>query len=126
MISIEDFRTRFPEFSDVTSYPDARVQLFIDDSIQDIGSDESRWAGKYNRAQSYYVAHLLHKASLLEAGSTSSTTGPISSKTAGGVSVSRSVVAKKRSDTDDALMSTYYGQTFMSIRNSVFASILTV
>lgn len=120
MITIADFRTRFPEFADETEYPDARIQLFIDDSVEDIGSDENRWCGKYDRAQAYYVAHLLFSGTKTEAGDTGSSVGPISSKTAGGVSVTRATVAKDRSDNDDWLSSTPYGMQFLVIRDSCF------
>lgn len=122
--TVTDFRTRFPEFSDVSEYSDERIQLFIDDSIFYIGSDESRWCGKYNYAQCYLAAHLLVLGTFSEAGETSSKIGAPSSKSAGGVSVSYSVVAKDRSDTDYFLSSTTYGQRFITIRNTCFVGIL--
>ena len=77
-IDISAFRTRFPEF-DEPSFPDPRVQLFINDSVEDIGSDESRWCGKYDRAQAYYTAHLLTLGTKTEAGDTSAASGSIQS-----------------------------------------------
>lgn len=123
--TVEEFRTRFPEFSDDIEYPDPRVQLFLDDAAEDIGTDESRWCGKYGRAHCYLAAHLLTVGTVSEAGDTSAKVGPISSKSAGGVSVSRSVVAKERSDSDDLYASTTYGLQFMSIRNTCFAGVLS-
>tara|TARA_R110000851_G_scaffold96792_2_gene209931 strand:+ start:17206 stop:17592 length:387 start_codon:yes stop_codon:yes gene_type:complete len=122
--TVSDFRTRLPEYSDNTEYPDPRIQLFLDDAAEDIGSDENRWCGKYNRAHCYLGAHLLLKGTATEVGDTSSSSGSISSKSAGGVSVGRAVVAKDRSDLDDFYASTSYGQQFLSIRNTCLVGVL--
>lgn len=119
-ITISDFRARFPEFSDDLEYSDQRVQLFIDDAAEDIGDDESRWRGKYNRAQAYLAAHYLYVNTGSEAGDASAKAGPVSGKTAGGVSVTRAVVAKDRSDGDDFYLTSVYGQQFLTIRNTCF------
>lgn len=122
--TVSVFRIRFPEFTDITEYPDTRIQMFLDDAVEDIGSDENRWCGKYDRAHSYYSAHLLILGSKTEAGDISATSGAITSKSAGGVSVGRTVVAKDLSSADDMLSTTSYGQQFMVIRNSCFAGVL--
>lgn len=123
-ISVSDFRTRFPEFSDTEEYTDPRINMFISDSqLLYMGTDELRWNGRYDIAQAYLSAHLLIKASFSELGDSSSKSGSVSSKSAGGVSVTRSVVSKERSDTDDFLMSTTYGQQFISIRNMTFVGV---
>lgn len=120
------FRTRFPEFSDNTEYPDARIQLFLDDAVNiHMGADEDRWCNKYDVAQAYLAAHLLLGGTGSEAGQTSASVGPVSAKAAGGVSVTKSVVAKDRSDTDDFYMGSTYGQQFLIIRNGCFVGVLT-
>lgn len=125
MITVATFRTRFPEFSDEIEFPEERIQLFIDDSVAlYVGEDENHWRGKYDIAQSYITAHLLSVASGSEAGDTSSKGGPISSKSAGGVSLSRAVSVKDRSDGDDFLMTTVYGQYYISIRATCFLGVL--
>lgn len=123
-VDLATFRTRFPEFSDDTEYPDATVQLFLDDAQQDIGSDENRWCGKYDRAHAYLAAHLLTVGSKTELGDSSSSAGTIQSKSAGGVSVSRAVAVKSRSDADEFYMTTSYGQSFVVIRNGCFIGVL--
>lgn len=124
-VTVAEFRTRFPEFADDTEYPDARIQLFIDDTqLAYIGTDEKRWGGKYNYAQAYLAAHLLVTAEASSAGDSSVKVGPVSSKSAGGVSVTRAVASKDRSDGDDFYMGTVYGQRFMMIRNQCFAPVL--
>ena len=118
------FRIRFPEFSDDTDYPDPRVQLFLEDAANCyMGTEENRWCGKYDYAQAYLAAHLLAVNTAAEAGDSSAKSGPVSSKSAGGVSVSRAVVAKDRSDQDTFYMSTSYGQQFINIRNTCFAGV---
>ena len=121
---VATFRIRFPEFSDPVEYPDARIQLFLDDATCFIGTDEARWCGKYDLAHCYLAAHLLTKGTATEAGDTSSTSGPISSKSAGGVSVTRAVTSKDRSDSDEFYSSTAYGQQFLNIRNTCFVGVL--
>jgi hypothetical protein len=122
---VPTFRIRFPEFADDTEYPDARIQLFLDDAANCyMGTDENRWCGKYDYAQAYLAAHLLTVGTSAEAGDSSVKAGPVSSKTAGGVSVSRAVVAKDRSDLDDFYMGTTYGQQFLNIRNTCFVGVV--
>lgn len=124
-IDIAIFRTRFPEFSDDVEYPDPRIQLFLDDSVAlYIGSDEVRWCNRYDIAQAYLTAHLLSVATNTEIGDTNAKSGPVSSKSAGGVSVTRAIVSKDRSDTDDFYMGTAYGQQFLNIRNMCFVGVL--
>ena len=121
---VATFRIRFPEFEDDVEYPEARIQLFLDDAACFIGTDENRWCGKYDLAQSYYGAHLLTVGTKTEAGDTTASVGSIKSKSAGGVSVTRGSVDKARSDSDDLLASTSYGLQFLSIRNGCFVGIL--
>jgi len=124
-VTVAEFRARFPEFVDETEYPDARIEIFIGDSqLVYIGTDENRWGGKYNYAQAYLVAHLLVTAEASEAGDASVKVGAVSSKSAGGVSVTRAVNAKDRSDADDFYMGTAYGQRFIMIRNQTFVGVL--
>ena len=124
MITIALFRARFPEFDD-TFYPDEQVQLFIDDTLFYMGTDELRWCDNYDYAQSYLAAHLLTSGTQTEAGDSNTKAGPISQKVAGGVSVARAVFTKDRSDADDFYMATSYGQRFIVIRNMCFVGVLT-
>ena len=127
-ITIADFRTRFPEFCDRTLYPDARIQLFIDDTVCWMGTDENHWCSsgqKYNYAQAYLTAHLLTKGTNSSAGDSSGAAGPITSKTAGGVSVTRSSIDTSNMSTTDAdFSSTTYGQRYMEIRDQCFIGML--
>ena len=123
MITVAEFRLRFPEFEDSLLYTDDRIQLYIDDTIIYIGTDEHHWCNKYKFAQSYLTAHLLVISTSSESGDINVKVGPISSKSADGVSVTRAVIAKARSDQDDFYMSTAYGQQFLIVRNSCFVGV---
>ena len=122
---VTSFRLRFPEFESNVEYPDARIQLFLDDAFEDIGPDELRWGEKFDRAHCYLSAHLLTSGTTTEAGNTSSNAGAITSKSAGGVSVTRSSLAKDLSIGDDFYLTTSYGQQFMRIRNSCFVGVMS-
>lgn len=114
------FRARFPEFSDPAEYPDPRIQLFLDDATLHIGTDENYWKGRYDIAHCYLAAHLLTVGSKTEGGATGSDVGPIKQKSVGGVSVTKSVVDKDRSEGDLFYSSTAYGQYFLTLRSMTF------
>lgn len=125
-ITAEDLRARFPEFAEETVYPEPRLNMMIEDTqLIYMGTDEKRWAGRYNYAQAYLAAHLLTVAENTEAGDSNAKVGPVSSKSAGGVSVTRAVSQKQRSDTDEFYMQTAYGQTYIQVRNRTFVGVLT-
>jgi len=129
MITIELFRLRFPEFEDDMDYIDERIELFISDTVDfHMGSDELRWGSVaiYNLAQANLVAHLLTLATKTEMGDSSSESGPVLSKSAGGVSVSMANNYSSGSSLDILLSTTVYGQQFISIRNRVFIGVLVV
>ncbi len=123
---IANFRIRFPEFSNATVYPDARIQLFLDDAEElYMGPDDGRWGAKYDTAKEYLTAHLLAIGTKQAVGDDNARSGPISSNTADGITVTRAVVARNRSDQDSFYMSTSYGLQFLNIRNMCFAGVLT-
>lgn len=128
MITPDDLRTRYPEFDDTVEYTDARVEMFICDAIDDMGSAESHWQSeyRYNRALSALSAHYLVLATESEYGDTNAKY-PIIQKTAGGVSLSYSGLAgASRTDYIKRLSSTTYGQEFLSIRGRTFVGSLVV
>ena len=120
---VATFRVRFPEFASDSEFPDARVQLFLDDATLYMGTDEGRWGVKYDIAQANLAAHLLTLGTNSEAGDSSSQSGSITSKSAGGVSVSMSTPTLSRSEIDSYLATTVYGQQYMNIRNLCFPGV---
>ena len=126
MLTVAAFRTRFPEFCDKTEFPDERIELFIGDSLLYMGASEAYWGGatNYDMAQAYISAHLLSLATKTELGDTRSS-GPVTSKSAGGVSVSLAPLnTSNLNSTELELMSTSYGQRFITIRDKSFVGIL--
>ena len=124
-INVDNFRLRFPEFADEIEYSDERIQLFIEDTECIMGTTETHWCCGYNKAQAYLTAHLLVGGDATEAGDTTTKTGTITSKAAGGVSVARSMSDKTRSEMDEWLITTPYGQRYMVYRNLCFPGVLT-
>ncbi len=128
MITPVDLRTRYPEFVDPVEYTDARIEMFIADAQDDMGTSESHWLSeyRYNRALSALSAHYLVLARDSEYGDTNAKY-PIIQKTAGGVSLSYSGLAgASKSDYIKRLSSTTYGQEFLSIRGRSFVGSLVV
>ncbi len=128
MITPVDFRTRYPEFADVVTYPDARIEMFIADAIDDMGDVVSHWQSeyRYNRALSALSAHYLALGEDSEFGDTNAKY-PIIQKTAGGVSLSYAGVGSShKTEYMKRLSSTTYGQEFLSIRGRSFVGSLVV
>jgi hypothetical protein len=120
MCTVADFRTRFPEFADDTAFPDARVQMFLDDAALCI--DQDRYGAMYDLAVCYLAAHeltLATRTASAPGGGASLAVGPTSSKTAGGVSVTKAINSIDLSDGDAYYQQTQYGLKFISIRDKV-------
>lgn len=128
MITPEDLRTRYPEFKDNTEYSDARIKMFIEDALDDIGSAVGPWVTeyRYKRALAALSAHMLVLGTDSEYGD-SSAKYPVIQKTAGGVSLSYSGLAgASRTDYIKRLSSTTYGQDFLALRGRTMVGSLVV
>ena len=108
MITVADFRTRFPEFSNVTTYTDATIQLSIDDASLEVSSV---YGDLENVALSYLSAHFLTLSTEATSGDFGSK-GGLASESVDGVSTSYSN-ATIDSQSDQFLLSTIYGQRFL-------------
>jgi len=108
MITISDFRTRFPEFSNVTTYPDVTIQLNIDDASLEVGA---LFGDFENIAMSYLAAHYLVSSENATDGDYGSK-GGIASESVDGVSTSYSN-AVIDTQSEQFLLSTIYGQRFL-------------
>jgi hypothetical protein len=89
--SLSDFRQTFPEFGDLTIYPDASVTLWLGFATQMV--NETRWGSLYNLGVYLVIAHNLilaarDQASADAGGIAGEMTGPVSSKGVDKVSVS--------------------------------------
>ena len=123
MITVPDFRTRYPEYSDDTLYPDARIQLFIDDAVIWMAEEGDRWLDFYELAQNCLVAHFLTVATLTESGD-SSGIYPIALQEVDDVIIKNAV--GDVSPTMDNMHSTTYGQCYFRYLRMCFAGIYGV
>ena len=103
------FRVRFPEFDEPT-YPDERVQLFIDDATTLVNPK----CPNVDLMISYLTAHLLTMATLTAGGDTSTFKG-VASESVGDVSVSYS---SGSGDAEDDFYKTSYGQRYLDLRKN--------
>ena len=111
-ITVQDVRDRYPEFSDVTDYPDARIQTFITKGEGELS--EGQWGDQYNEGLLAFTAHFLARStSTARSGGSVGSIGPIASKSVGDVSVSfASVVGSNPSAQESFWNSTPYGQEY--------------
>lgn len=124
----DDLRLRYPEFEDTTEYPDERMDLFIEDAVQDIGDDFSHWGSehRYLRALAALSAHYLTVGYTSEYGDNSPMQS-IQSKKVGEVSITHSIgKTAPKSTYEDMLKATLYGQEFLALRRRSFVGIMVV
>lgn len=114
MITPTSFKVRFPEFAAVA---DARIQLFIDDSV--LSLNEVVWGTKYDLGLDYLTAHYLVLGEKSSAGNTGSN-NETSSQAVDGTSVSYNT-APVDSIADSYYTSTSYGQRYLALRKSLGA-----
>lgn len=110
-ISVDDIRTRFPEFSSDTTYPDNMIQFSIDDAIDGINGYGKMGESKQTRGAYYLSAHYLVMAYKASEGDTDSIS-PIASKSLGDASISYQG-AEATSDLTATYNATLYGQKFL-------------
>lgn len=122
MITIAAFRTRYPEFSDETLFPDARIQMFIDDAAIWM-SEEERWLDWYSLAQFCLVAHFLAVATITESGDSTSLF-PVALQEVDDVVIKSAVSDVK--PTMDNFVTTSYGQCYKRYLKMTFTGIYGV
>lgn len=112
------FKIRFPEFA---SEDDLRIQMFLDDAADAMGTP-SRWCGggsTYDTAQCYLAAHYLYLASNTESGD-SGVLGPISKQEVDDVSIEQAVATANPNKF--GLDATAYGQRYLELRHRCFGA----
>jgi len=113
-----DFKLRFPEFA---SIDDARIQLFLDDAVLMMTS-EDKWLEYYTLAQSYYAAHLLIAGEFSSMGD-SGAMFPLAHSEVDDVVLKRAV-----GDVDpkaEELLSTTYGKRYLKYRKICLTGVRT-
>jgi len=111
-LDLTSFRARFPEYSVVADYPDAYVQVFIDDAIEDVNQTKFKETIA-DRITAYLAAHYLTIAELSKAGN-QGTVAPVASQSVGEVSVSYAV-ANLDKGSSAYYKATVYGQQYLAL-----------
>lgn len=119
MLSVVDFKARFPEFDDVDG---TRLRIFLDDAAL-IMSSPAKWLEYYDTALAYHAAHLLVVATFSETGD-SGTLAPIKHQEVDDVVIKNAI--SDVSPTFDDLYSTTYGKRYISYRRRCFIGIVGV
>lgn len=112
------FKTRFPEFAKMS---DARVQMFIDDTVGFMGASTNSgvWCGNYDVAQCYLAAHLLSLGEFTGEGD-SSVKAPIKKKAVGEVVIEFAIDSVKANEKEFG--TTAYGKRYLSYRRICFGA----
>jgi len=111
MPTTTDFKNRFTEFSAI---PDARIQLFLDDSALIVSNN---WGSLRDLGILYLTAHYVAVANITDTGSTSSPKN-IASKSVEGVSVTYGTTEATESKYS-YYDSTSYGKRYLSLMRQV-------
>ena len=111
--NVDDFRTRFPEFSDPVEYPDDRIALFCSDACLLVG--ECNLGSFTCVAIQYLTAHYLYLATKVTGGDQGAGVAPIKSATVDKVSKTNAI---GDINSDNAYYaSTPYGRKFLEYWN---------
>ena len=115
---ITEFRDYFPEFSDLTTYPDPLVSNMIDEALFFVSS--CVWGVRYSLGWLYLSAHFVYIRNQTLLGATTPITGSLTDLKVGEVDVGLSGAGDFYNDSDDALlMQTQYGARYVQMRNAL-------
>jgi hypothetical protein len=109
MVSVADFKIRFPEFSTV---PDSTIQISLDDAAL-LMKDKPKWLDFYDVALMYLAAHLLYSG-LQSASGDGTPLAPVSHQEVDDVIIKKALAHLEPSA--DELYSTSYGKRYMWYR----------
>lgn len=118
-MTILEFRTRFPEFTDVL-YPDPKVQLAIDDAAPFFNEDA--WGDMLGIGMACYVAHNLI---LGKANAKTPIVDDASNKKVGEISKTRSEQLMVKF-TENPYLRTNYGQRYQQLAKLAGAGAISV
>lgn len=122
------FRLNFPEFADTARYPEAQITFWS--SIGEICLIKDRWSTLYDQGMQLFVAHNITLAAQnSKAGAAGGvpgvTSGPVSSKSVGSVSVSYDSQAIAEANAGE-WNATSYGRQLIRLARMVGAGALQV
>lgn len=114
---VQSLKLRYPEFETI---PEARLQLFIEDAMLQVS--KKAWGKLYEQGVLALAAHLLK---ITPTGKGGGSPYPVSSKTAGSLSIGYAVPTT--SNIDEALLATtVYGQRYIQLRKLIATHIRVV
>lgn len=121
-ITASDIREHFAEFENLS---DAKIDRWLAQAERRINT--TQWGEKADDGLLWLTAHLLKiqcDIATAASGGTGSPSGPVSSKKVGDLSVTYSapVFTTFRKATDRFLASTTYGQYYLDLKSTVFAT----
>lgn len=113
-LTIAQFREQFPEFASSSTYPDAVVQARLNQAYLMLPAE--RWDTALDLGAGWFVAHYLAlgKMAAANAAAPGSVSGPVTSKSVGGVSVSYDTSSSIYSDAGHWNI-TLYGRQFWDL-----------
>lgn len=117
MITLAEFRARFPEFASETEYPDVRITIMIEEA-DILMRDPTRWGRLYKPSQLYLTAHLLTLAEYTSTG-TAGANFPINKQVVDDVEVGFAVVPVQPDI--DTYLTTSYGQSYNKYLRMVYS-----
>jgi len=122
-LDITSFRARFPEYSVSADFPDARLQVFIDDALADVSQTKFK-ESIADRITAYLAAHYLTIGELSNAGNQGSA-APIASQSVGEVSVSYATSTYDKGS-DAYYNSTIYGQQYKTLLRKYCVGMISI
>jgi hypothetical protein len=120
-VDVASFRASFPEFGDATAYPNAQVQMWLDDAA--LWVPAAKMGARADLATMLYVGHSLtyyrlNTSAAASGGAPGQSSGVVTSKSVGPVSVSydtASVIDARAGEFN----STNYGRRLWTMLKSV-------
>lgn len=116
MVTFQQFVIRFPEYAGV---PEDRFNMFRDDAVLEMGTDNGRWLNVYDVAQYYLIAHMLVVAGMQATGDLTAV-GPLRTTEVDDVVVEYAV-SKTMENSFDEYLGTSYGQRYIKYRKMAFS-----
>lgn len=117
-VDVAGFRVRFPEFASTVTYPDARVQVMLDDAALQI--NRGLWGIKADLGTYYLAAHGL--AFDTSVGSGISAFGQVTQESVGQISRSYGSNSAVVSAGDTDLAMTKYGMLYLRLKRQILAT----
>ncbi|RLC88279.1 MAG: hypothetical protein DRJ03_03260 [Chloroflexi bacterium] len=123
MITVDQFRTRFPGFEDLDP-SDAQIEMFIGDAVLELNEDI--WGDLYDLGLLYYTAHLLAMSIAVDSGDINPS-HTVVGRTVGDMSESFDNTSGITTPiAEEWLKTSAYGQRFLALQSKLGAAMYVV